>query len=166
GLDTGIIASVLNQPGFRWDALDSERYRPFASIGNPSFLGALLVFAIAFALGAFMTLPKGRRWPAALLLGLLGVVLVVNQTRGAWLGTAALLFTFALLTAPRQRRRRIAAAGAGSVVLVLLAGVVCARNDSAPWVTSNLVFTRLAHFLQHDPNSSGWYRLDMWSRAG
>src|SRR5207249_555638 len=118
----------------------------------------------AFGLGALISLPKGRRWPAALLLGLLGGVLVINQTRGAWLGTAALLFTFALLTAPRPRRRPIAAAGAATVVLALLIGAVCARNATAPWVTSNLVFTRLAHFLQHNQNSSGWYRLDMWRR--
>src|SRR5438445_2929781 len=68
GLDTGIVASVLNLPGFRGDARDSERYRPFATLGNPSFLGAFLVFAIAFALGGLMTVRKGRRWLAALLL--------------------------------------------------------------------------------------------------
>ena len=51
-------------------------------------------------------------------------------------------------------------------MLALLVGAACARSADAPWVTRNLVFTRLGHFLQHDQNSSGWYRLDMWRRVG
>jgi tetratricopeptide (TPR) repeat protein/O-antigen ligase len=166
GLEAPIMQRLLGLPGFHWNSIASETYRPFATLGNASYLGTFLVFAIAFTLGALVTVPRPRRWTVGLLLAVLGLVLIVNQTRGAWLAVAALTFTFALLAAPRARRRGITIAGVAALLTALLLTTACARNPNAPWVTSNPVTTRLAHFVQHGTNSSGWYRLDMWRRVG
>jgi tetratricopeptide (TPR) repeat protein len=165
GLESPVLARLLGQPEFRWDTVASESYRPFATLGNSSYLGTFLVFAIAFTLGALATLPRGRRWPAGLLLALLLLVLAVNQTRGAWLAAGALALTFTFLRAPRERRRVIALGAGGVVGGVLLLGAACARFPTAPWVTSNPVLARLAQFGQRDRNTSGWYRLEMWRRT-
>jgi tetratricopeptide (TPR) repeat protein len=165
GLEGPVLSRLLGQPDFHWDTIASESYRPFATLGNSSYLGTFLVFATAFGLGTLFTLPQRCRWPAGLLLAVLALVLALNQTRGAWIAVAAVGLTFALLTARRERRRAIATACGGVAVAVLLTGIVCARFPNAPWVTANAVLTRLAHFVQHDRNSSGWYRLDMWRRV-
>jgi O-antigen ligase len=166
GLESRIVKGLLGDTGFHWQQIGAERYRPFAMLGNPSFLGTYLVFAIAFALGVLMTLPRKLRWLGLLLLGLLTLVLVVNQTRGAWLAVAAAGLTFALLVAPAERRRRIGVVSGGMALAILLFGIVCAGHVNSRWVTSNRVCVRLAYFFQRDRNSSGWYRLDMWRRVG
>lgn len=165
GLEGRIMSALLGTSDFHWRMIGSEEYRPFATLGNPSFLGTFLVFAIAFALGVLMMLPRKRCWPGLLLLGVLALVLVVNQTRGAWLAVAAMGLTFAVLVAPARKRGPIIAASAGTALAVLLFGFVCARYSSSAWVTSNRVSMRLASFFEHDRNSSGWYRLDMWRRV-
>jgi tetratricopeptide (TPR) repeat protein len=164
GLESRLLPVLLGRPDFHWSGPASETYRPFATLGNSSFLGAFLVFALAFALGALVS--SRRRWPAAALVALVIVVLAVNQTRGAWLGAAAVGFTFAWLCLPRERRRALVMVGGGVLSLLLAVGLVAARNPNAAWVASNPICTRMAHFLQHDRNSSGWYRLEMWRRLG
>jgi tetratricopeptide (TPR) repeat protein len=166
GMEQPVLAFLLRRPDFHWTAMGGESYRPFATLGNASYLGTFLVFAITFALGALVSVSRRGRWPAGALLGLLLFVLVLNQTRGAWLAVTAAAFTFALLSLPRQRRRPVLAAGAGLVLAVLLLGVAAARDPNAAWVAGNPICSRLAHFLQRDRNTSGWYRLEMWRRVG
>jgi O-antigen ligase/Tfp pilus assembly protein PilF len=166
GLENRLLVSVLGPSALNWHMPNSEQYRPFATLGNPSFLGTYLVFAIAFGLGSVMALPRRRRWAGLFLLGLLTFVLLINQTRGAWLAAAAMGVTFALLVAPAQKRRWIAVGSGALALALLLFGVVCARFPHARWVTTNPICLRMAYFFERDRNSSGWYRLDMWRRVG
>jgi Tfp pilus assembly protein PilF/O-antigen ligase len=166
GLEQPVMALIFHKPGFHWTALGGEAVRPFASLGNASYLGTFLVFAIAFALGGLISAPRRWRWPVGALLGLLLFVLVLNQTRGAWLGAAAAAFTFAMLTLRPERRRLVAIGAAGLLGATLMLGIAAARSRDAAWVASNPALRRLASFSQRDTNSSGWYRLDMWRRLG
>jgi tetratricopeptide (TPR) repeat protein/O-antigen ligase len=165
GQDSRVMGFLLGRPGFHWSGPGSESGRPFATLGNSSYLGTFLLFAIAFTLGALLTQPRSRRWPAFALLALQLFVLVINQTRGAWLGAGVLGLTFALLTLPARRRRPILLAATLLPLAAGLVGVAGARSPNAPWVVSNPVCARLAYFFQHNRNSSGWYRLDMWQRV-
>ena len=153
-------------PRFPLDRGGRRAGRPFATLGNASYFGTLLVFTITFALGAMITVRGRARWLVGALLGLLLFVLVLNQTRGAWLAVTVAAFTFGLLSLPASRRRPILATGLGLVVCILLLGVAAARNPNAAWVAGNPICSRLGHFLQHNRNTSGWYRLDMWRRVG
>jgi tetratricopeptide (TPR) repeat protein len=166
GLEQPVLAFLLRRPHVHWASGGGEQYRPFATLGNASYFGTLLVFAITYALGALITVRSRARWLVGALIGLLLFVLVLNQTRGAWLAVTAAAFTFSLLSLPASRRRPVLTAGMGIVLCVFLLGGVAARNPNAAWVAGNPVCSRLGHFLQHNRNTSGWYRLDMWRRVG
>src|SRR5207247_1261420 len=98
GQEGRVMGLLLGRPDFHWRGPASETYRPFATLGNSSYLGTFLLFTIAFTLGALLTLPRSRRWLALGLLALQIFVLGINQTRGAWLGAGVLGLTFALMT--------------------------------------------------------------------
>ncbi|HEY4523547.1 MAG TPA: O-antigen ligase family protein [Candidatus Paceibacterota bacterium] len=85
--------------------LDTQ-LRIFGTLGNTSFLGAFLLFAVGlavlFLVKSFSPFPnplKPKVWlPLLVLTAFFVVIIVMTQTRGDYIGLLAGLFTFAVLT--------------------------------------------------------------------
>jgi O-antigen ligase len=143
---------------FRVDPFDWTNYsvigawrRPFATFGNPNFLGAYLVLALP----PIGWLAIGGSRPTKVVVGLLATAMVsltaLTLSRGAWLGMAATIGVAAFgwqLGKLYHSRWRLAAA-----VLLALAGAAAAVAASTD------VRMRAARFF----DSSG--RLGIWSSA-
>jgi tetratricopeptide (TPR) repeat protein len=111
-----------------------QEWRVSSTLGNPIFAGSYLILTIPLTLAALVewrARPGGGWRPVRLVVyavaALLQVsVLALTGSRGPWLGGAAGLIAFALLSGALGRRRRLAAA---SVALaVCAAGLVALLN--------------------------------------
>jgi putative inorganic carbon (HCO3(-)) transporter len=120
---------------------------------HPNVMAGALVQALAFLCGWWLFDGRRLRWPArwglAALCVLLGVVLALTKSRGAYLGLAGALGLLALLRWPKWGWGVWLAAGAG-------AGLVL-------WQRPELLQVVLTE--QHSAASQLQGRLDIWSRA-
>lgn len=112
-----------------WEAVSASD-RPFATLGNPSFLAAYLTLSLPLTLGATFAAPPRLRalwWLATLLQAL---ALLFTQSRSGWLGMGAgvLIFGLILLWGRRVGPRLVLAAGA---VLVALAAATLVVGQGA-----------------------------------
>lgn len=87
--------------------------RPWSSLGNPIYLGAVCMMALVVTVGEF-----GQRRHGRLLLGLCGAAqtagLILSLSRSAWLGAAAGIVLLGIL----QRRKRLFFAVGAALVLI------------------------------------------------
>ncbi len=67
--------------------------RPFASIGNPVSLGAILLMMVPFVFFSFIDeISLKRKYPLLVLLSLLIFIILLTGSRGTWLGTVVVVF--------------------------------------------------------------------------
>ncbi len=109
---------------------------PFATLGNPNFLGEYLAALLPLALAGALS-PGGRhRWLEGGSAALMIVALPLTSARGAWLGAATGLGVSLLLAprshAPKGRALQLACAG---LVLSVIAGAAMERSThgTGPW---------------------------------
>jgi O-antigen ligase/Tfp pilus assembly protein PilF len=109
---------------------------PFATLGNPNFLGEYLAALLPLALAGALARRGIDRWMMGGAAVLMAMALALTSARGAWLGAAAGLGMTALLRrgSPAERGRLI---GLVLTVMVLsaVAGAVLQRftEVSGPW---------------------------------
>lgn len=147
----GLLQAFRIDP-FEWSnySLIGTWRRPFATFGNPNFLGSYLVLALPLV-GLLAT---GNRLPVKIGLGLLatamGVLTALTLSRAAWLGMAASMAVVALCWRGQlfQSRRRLVA-----VILIALGSMAVVAAASPD------VRMRAERFFE----SSG--RLGIWSAA-
>lgn len=134
-----------------------ELTRSSGALGNPVFLGALLVSTISLPLAKFFA---GRNWTSRVLFFfiflLFAVSLVFTSTRAAWLGLGVLLVVVALLF-PRRAGLRYAAPIA---ILVVLAAVLVFLFSRVYFPGAGTIAARA--FSMFQPKGSAATRLDMW----
>ena len=98
-------------------------YPPFATLGNPNFLGEYLAGLLPLAVAGAMTENGTIAWAMRGAAVLMATALPLTVARGAWLGAGAgLLVMFLLRPRPGSRGRRMVLLG----LLVLLPSVVAA----------------------------------------
>ena len=119
----------------RW-AYQYGGQRPFATLGNPNFLGGhfavLLAWASAYFLSARTT---GSRTGWFLLAALWGMLVLVSQTRGSWLAAGAAI-SFVVVAHWRGGRLDIARqgpwlAGAMGLAMLVVLGLSSANSEIA-----------------------------------
>jgi len=110
--------------------------RPVGTLGNPNTFSALLVILLPLAVGRAIHLRKFGRMLMILYAGVIGFVLMLAQSRGAWMGSATgVAALFFLLSPPfstykawwaKQDRLRKSALSAGVLMLtaVLVIGAL------------------------------------------
>lgn len=175
-LTGGTVAAVYGIAqsfGYDWLVRDSVRldwWRPFATAGNPNFLGAYMVLTAPLAAGVVLTADRPHEVAlAAVALGCAVLTALLTYSRAAWVGLlvavlvfgrAAMLRTGFIRTDPRARRR-------GVVTLVLLltaAGLFFAPGG--PLALSRAEFTPAARATPSvdpgDPYAGIPQRLYLW----
>lgn len=79
-----------------------EDPRPYGTLGHPNWFGTYLLLLLPFAIHFMFS---ERRWYWRAIVALLHASLLICQTRGAWLGEAAMFVFFAVIW--RHDRKRI-----------------------------------------------------------
>ncbi len=149
----GATLSVLTGfvPGdvvVRGDINEEEAARLAGSLGDPNFLAAGVIPAIAIALGLLsMTRRPGLRWALAGALVVLGGGLLATGSRGGLI--AAGVMAIAAICLERERRLQL---GAVLVTLLAVGTLIAAYNSSSS-------IERLRSF------ETGNGRVDLWSLA-
>jgi len=96
---------------------------PFATLGNPNFLGEYLAALLPVALGAALMAGGGARWAMGSAAAIMAIALPLTLTRAAWLGAAAGLgVTLLLRPRPHGRQRR----GVRLAMAVVAVGAIAA----------------------------------------
>ncbi len=119
--------------------------RLMSTLGNPTYVGAYLIFHIFFSL-YFLFKQKASNWRWYYLGAvILEVFILLNtQTRGALLGLAAGIISWGILMAWFSRNNRLRQGALAAVILFfVLAGAFWALNDQA-WVRNLPGIGRLA----------------------
>ena len=147
-----------------WDVLN--RGRIFSTLGQANNLAAYLVIALPLVLGlAFTARTRPPRIVFIVLGGAIVATLGLTLSRGGYLGAAATLATFAILTLrrpaltlrrPTVTRRRIGAFGMVAAVVVLL-GLTPPVADSAGRILDR------ARQVADGETGSGALHLDLWA---
>lgn len=91
-----------------------------ATMGRSNFLGSYLVLLLPLTLGRMLIVK--RRWPYGVLAVGQGSILIIAQSRAAWLGATVAVITLSALWLMTHRSHRISRAG--RVVALLLGALV------------------------------------------
>lgn len=143
--------------------------RPFATLGNPVFLGSYLALVIPFTAVEAATSFRSRRPPLAkdllrggLLLVVLALQLAVTiwtRARGAWLGLGG-VFLLILLVCSLRRERRALAIGTLLLLTIFVGGTLVLIAEASTDAPSSRA--TIGHLL--DPTGSGRQRLEIWDQ--
>ncbi|HYF93311.1 MAG TPA: O-antigen ligase family protein [Symbiobacteriaceae bacterium] len=82
------------------DPSEGNLVRVFAGMNNPNYLALFMELYIPVVVGLWVQQPK-RRLELTGILGLMGIALLLTQSRGGWLGLAVAAVVFVLLRAGR-----------------------------------------------------------------
>jgi putative inorganic carbon (hco3(-)) transporter len=163
------IYAIIQRTGhdpYQWYGPTKTTDRPSSTIGNASRLAGYLVFVMPLTLGALLSLrSRVGRLVLAVLLLLELTTLVFTFTRGAWLGTAALLGCFALLLGWRRGHVRLVRMTLAIGTLCIVGVLVVNARPQLVAHSGNAYLRRLADLKEDWPGSSGWERLQMWQIA-
>ena len=141
------LAQMLGHDPLKW--ADTARYvaggrallRPFATLGNPILLGAVLAPALGIA-AARLASRDGAPWVHGALCALLSTVLVATLSRGAWIaGAGALLAALAGVARDPATRspRRLLVTVMATVLPPVFAGVWLLRGAVGARMGENVV---------------------------
>lgn len=149
-----LIVSVLAVgQKFNWDFVsNSGDARVSATIGNPAFLAAYLIFAVFFAAILFFE-RKGKflklYYLATILLEL--YIIFLTATRGAFVGLVVSFFIAATLTIFFTKTdKKIKRGFSLAVILVILFGFFTYVNKDAAWVKNNGMLNRITSISLKD----------------
>lgn len=120
--------AVLDLVGWDWLEWENEGKRAGGLVGQPNVLGVQLVVALVLAAGLALHERGWRRQVAAGSAGLLAAVLLLTQSRGAWVAAGASLPLFALLSRAFGWRQLAVGAAVGVLGLGVVAAVPAGRD--------------------------------------
>lgn len=112
----------LDRTDYTTIAVDFAGRLAFASVGNPNFLGGVLVLALPVALALAWAYGGARRWIPAVCALAMAVALYLTSAQSAWLATVVQVACAFALFGRVSTKTRVAVAM--SVVLVGIAGIV------------------------------------------
>ena len=101
------------------DAIRAEWTMPFATLGNPIFLGSYLLLALPLPLYFIPHVKRGSKIALIAIVILFLVAIFLTGSRGAWFGLAVSVVALWLLQ-PNRVFRRILLAGTLVLILILL----------------------------------------------
>ena len=162
----GFLQSVGRDP-IDWHTLPFEKFRPFATYGNPDLLGGFLMFSLPIALA--LALAEENIWVRLIYwlgFGVNAYVWIVSFTRGAWIGGGVGIILMGVVAWRHWSKEDpiVKPIDAVPVGLTTLVGVVAiVRSLSNPNVVMNFG-ARFASIFQTG-EGSGLTRTEIWQAA-
>jgi len=157
----GVAQATGHDPlAWRRLAVFEGTLRPFATLGHPNLLGLVAAGCATMALALAIAAGGSGRWLRGAAAALLGAVVLVTLSRGAWLGLGAgAVAAVALAARERDAVRPSARALAWGALAVVIALSIAAVSGG--W---RLIGHRLAELLAGG-GGSGSSRLEIWRTA-
>lgn len=163
-----VIYALFQKFGYdisQWKGVDSSE-RVFGTTGNPSYLGAYLLFTIPICMYLFSTIKNWLKYIFFLYAFIQIATLILTGARAAYIGLIAEVFIFAFSLLYIIGLKKIAAYILlfFAVISILIAYINIDRN-LANKLTGNYYLERLANIGQYE-SGTGRDRLEMWKIAG